>query len=69
MYVLSVRMTEDFLTSPDGGLYNTYAKGGLPDAVTGGLEKRWELQRISNRDKKAISCIVVAQSLLISIVP
>ena len=41
--------TEDFLTSPDGGLYNTYAEGGLPEAVTGDLGARWELQRIALR--------------------
>ncbi len=41
--------TKEFLTTEDGGLYNTYAEGGLPDAVTGGLGDRWELQRIALR--------------------
>ena len=41
--------TRDFLTAPDGGLYNTYAEGGLPEAVTGDLGKRWELKRIALR--------------------
>ena len=41
--------TKEFLTTEDGGLYNTYAEGGLPDAVTGDLGDRWELQRIALR--------------------
>lgn len=41
--------TKEFLTAKDGGLYNTYAEGGLPDAVTGDLGKRWELQQIAVR--------------------
>ena len=41
--------TKEFLTAPDGGLYNTYAEGGLPDAVTGDLGSRWELQQIALR--------------------
>ena len=41
--------TKDFLTTEDGGLYNTYAEGGLPDAVTRKLGDHWELQRIALR--------------------
>ena len=41
--------TKEFLTSDDGGLYNTYADGGLPDNVTSGLGKDWELKRIALR--------------------
>ena len=41
--------TKEFLTAKDGGLYNTYAEGGLPDAVTGDLGTRWELQEIALR--------------------
>ena len=41
--------TKEFLTAKDGGLYNTYAEGGLPDTVTGDLGERWELQRIALR--------------------
>ncbi len=41
--------TENFLTTSDGGLYNTYAEGGLPDATTDDLGARWELQRIALR--------------------
>ena len=39
----------EFLTAPDGGLYNTYAEGGLPELVTGDLGARWELERIALR--------------------
>tara|TARA_R110000868_G_scaffold266660_2_gene526000 strand:- start:14276 stop:15628 length:1353 start_codon:yes stop_codon:yes gene_type:complete len=41
--------SREFLTAADGGLYNTYAEGGLPEAVTGDLGARWELQRIALR--------------------
>jgi 2-methylcitrate dehydratase PrpD len=40
---------KEFLTTPDGGLYNTYADGGLPDLATGDLGTRWELQQIAMR--------------------
>lgn len=41
--------TKEFLTAEDGGLYNTYAEGGLPDLATGDLGERWELQQIAMR--------------------
>jgi 2-methylcitrate dehydratase PrpD len=41
--------TREFLTAADGGLYNVYANGGRPDAVTAGLGKRWELEQIALR--------------------
>ena len=40
---------KEFLTTEDGGLYNTYADGGLPDLATGDLGDRWELQCIALR--------------------
>jgi 2-methylcitrate dehydratase PrpD len=40
---------KEFLTTPDGGLYNTYADGGIPELATGDLGKRWELQQIALR--------------------
>ena len=40
---------KEFLTTEDGGLFNTYAEGGLPDLVTNDLGSRWELQRIALR--------------------
>lgn len=41
--------TRQFLTAPDGGLYNTYSNGGKPDAVTEKLGERWELEQIALR--------------------
>jgi len=41
--------TREFLTAADGGLYNVYANGGRPDAVTADLGKRWELEQIALR--------------------
>ena len=41
--------TREFLTAKDGGLYNTYANGGRPEAVTADLGRRWELKQIALR--------------------
>lgn len=41
--------TRQFLTAPDGGLFNSYSNGGCPAAVTEGLGDRWELEQISLR--------------------
>jgi 2-methylcitrate dehydratase PrpD len=41
--------TQQFLTAKDGGLYNSYANGGKPDAVTAELGRRWELEQIALR--------------------
>ena len=41
--------TKEFLTAKDGGLYNSYANGGKPEAVTADLGKRWELEQIALR--------------------
>ena len=41
--------TRQFLTAPDGGLYNSYSNGGRPEAVTEGLGERWELEQIALR--------------------
>jgi 2-methylcitrate dehydratase PrpD len=41
--------TREFLTAKDGGLYNVYADGGRPDAVTADLGKRFELEQIALR--------------------
>src|SRR5262252_6654984 len=41
--------TREFLTAEDGGLYNVYADGGRPAAVTADLGKRWELEQIALR--------------------
>jgi 2-methylcitrate dehydratase PrpD len=41
--------TREFLTAKDGGLYNTYAGGGKPDAAIAELGGRFELERIALR--------------------
>jgi 2-methylcitrate dehydratase PrpD len=41
--------TREFLTTPDGGLFNTYSDGGNPSLVTNDLGKRWELEQIALR--------------------
>ena len=41
--------TREFLTAPDGGLYNTYSNGGKPEAAIDDLGKRWELENIALR--------------------
>ncbi len=41
--------TKEFLTAPDGGLYNTYAEGGRIDLAIGDLGARWELEQIALR--------------------
>ncbi len=41
--------TREFLTAKDGGLYNVYANGGRPEAVTADLGKRWEFEQIALR--------------------
>ena len=41
--------TKQFLTAPDGGLYNTYSNGGRPADAVAGLGTRWELEQIALR--------------------
>jgi 2-methylcitrate dehydratase PrpD len=41
--------TREFLTAPDGGLYNTYSDGGRPEDAVADLGKRWELEQIALR--------------------
>jgi 2-methylcitrate dehydratase PrpD len=41
--------TPEFLTARDGGLYNVYANGGRPEALTADLGRRWELTQIALR--------------------
>jgi 2-methylcitrate dehydratase PrpD len=41
--------TREFLTAKDGGLYNTYVDGGIPDAAIADLGSRWELEQIAMR--------------------
>ena len=41
--------TKQFLTAPDGGLFNTYTDGGKPQDAVADLGKRWELEQIALR--------------------
>jgi 2-methylcitrate dehydratase PrpD len=41
--------TREFLTAPDGGLFNSYSDGGAPARVTDDLGRRWELEQIALR--------------------
>jgi 2-methylcitrate dehydratase PrpD len=41
--------TREFLSARDGGLYNAYSEGGLPEAVTRDLGRRFELEQIALR--------------------
>jgi 2-methylcitrate dehydratase PrpD len=41
--------TREFLTAKDGGLYNTYVNGGLPDVAVADLGQRFELEQIALR--------------------
>jgi 2-methylcitrate dehydratase PrpD len=41
--------TRQFLTAPDGGLFNSYSNGGCPDAVIECLGEHWELEQIDLR--------------------
>jgi len=49
--------TREFLTAPDGGLYNAYANGGKPEAATADLGKRWELEQLALRPWPSASSI------------
>jgi 2-methylcitrate dehydratase PrpD len=41
--------TREFLTAPDGGLFNTFSDGGNVGVTVGGLGDRWELEQIALR--------------------
>ena len=41
--------TREFLTAPDGGLYNTYVEGGRPEDAVADLGARWEFEQIALR--------------------
>jgi 2-methylcitrate dehydratase PrpD len=41
--------TREFLTAKDGGLYNTYVSGGLPEVAITDLGTRFELEQIALR--------------------
>jgi len=60
--------TREFLTAKDGGLYNTYANGGLPEAVTADLGQRWELEQIALRLWPSASSIQAMNTALFDLI-
>ena len=62
------RASEEILTHPDGGIYNTYSDGGRPAEVTADLGTRWELENISLRlwpTASSIQSVITAMLALI----
>ena len=49
LFARCLELADEFLTAPDGGLYNTYAEGGRPEDAVADLGARWELCRIALR--------------------
>ncbi len=54
--LLSARMAEhgfvggqQFLTAPDGGIFNTHSNGGIPEATVADLGAHWELEEVAIR--------------------
>jgi 2-methylcitrate dehydratase PrpD len=60
--------TREFLTAPDGGLYNSYVSGGHPKAVIADLGQRWELEQIALRLWPAASLIQGMMTAMFDIV-
>jgi len=60
--------THEFITAKDGGLYNTYAAGGKPDAALADLGKRFELEQIALRLWPSASSIQGMNTALFEII-
>src|SRR3984893_8197012 len=60
--------TREFLTAPDGGLYNSYVSGGHPEAAIADLGARWELEQIALRPWPAASSIQGMMTAMFDIV-
>src|SRR5262249_34193406 len=60
--------TREFLTAEDGGLYNSYANGGRPDAAAAELGARWELLQIALRPWPGASSIQGMMTALFDLV-
>jgi 2-methylcitrate dehydratase PrpD len=60
--------TREFLTAPDGGLYNSYVSSSHQEAVTADLGKRWELEQIALRLWPAASSIQGMMTAMFDIV-
>ena len=62
------RASDEILAHPDGGILNTYAGGGRPEAVVTDLGRRWELENISLRLWPAASPIQSAITALFALI-
>ena len=60
--------TKEFLTAPDGGLYNAYVDGGKPEAAVEKLGEHWELEQIALRLWPAASTIQGAVTAMFDLV-
>ncbi len=60
--------TREFLTAPDGGLYNSYVSSGHPETAILDLGKRWELEQIALRLWPAASSIQGMMTAMFDIV-
>jgi 2-methylcitrate dehydratase PrpD len=60
--------TREFLTAPDGGLYNSYSNGGRAEAATADLGSRWELEQIALRLWPSASSIQGMMTALFDII-
>ncbi|MFN0301413.1 MAG: MmgE/PrpD family protein [Burkholderiales bacterium] len=60
--------TREFLTAPDGGLYNIYTDGGRIDLALGELGSRWEMEQLSLRPWPAATHIQGAVTAMFDLV-
>ena len=60
--------TREFLTAPDGGLYNAYAEGGRIDLALGELGARWEMEQLSLRPWPAATNIQGAVTAMFDLI-
>ena len=62
------RASAEILAHPDGGLFNAYADGGLPQEITGGLGEAWKLEELALRRWPAGSSLQAMITALFALV-
>jgi len=62
------RSAPEILAQEDGGLFHSYAEGGLPDEVTGGLGTQWKLEQIALRRWPAASSLQTMITALFALI-
>lgn len=62
------RASAEILAHPDGGLFNAYAGGGLPEEITGGLGDTWKLEELALRRWPAGSSLQAMITALFALV-